>query len=112
MTGPDDRLDGELLSRFGAASPAADPAFTTRVLDALPRHNWMRPAIIVFAGLLGVLVAGLQLPRLVLAMDSVAGALGVVAVDTLGAQALAMGVVAVALAAVTLVLFRRDTLTL
>lgn len=41
-----------------------------------------------------------------------AGGLGIIAADTLGAQALAMGVVAVGLGAVTLVLFRRDMLAL
>jgi hypothetical protein len=111
MTRPDERFDEDLRSLFAAASPGPDPAFTAGVLTALPRAPWLRPAILALAGLLGVLIAGFQLPELVLAMDMIAGGLGVAAIDTMGAQALAMGIVAVGLAAVTLVLFWRGNLT-
>lgn len=112
MTRSDDTFERELLGRFEAISPVPDDAFTSGVLAALPRPGWLRPAILVLAGMLGVLLAGLQLPELALAMNRVAAGLGVAAIDTMGAQALAMGIVAVGLGAVTLVLFRRGSLTL
>ncbi|AZU03331.1 hypothetical protein X907_0787 [Glycocaulis alkaliphilus] len=112
MTRSDDLFEQELLGRFEAMSPLPDDAFTASVVAALPRTGWLRPVILVLAGMLGVLVASLQLPELVFAMDRIAAGLGVAAIDTMGAQALAMGIVAVGLGAVTLVLFRRGNLTL
>jgi len=109
MTGHYDDFDARLADMFGAQTPAADTLFTTRVMDALPRSSMVRPVALTLAGLSGALVAGWQFPNLVSAVDAMMGGFGGLAMDAVGPQALAMGLMAIGLAAVTLVLTRRGT---
>lgn len=107
MTGHHDDFDARLADMFGAHTPAADPLFTGRVMDVLPRPSLARPVALTLAGLTGALVAGWQFPNLVSALDAMMGGFGGLAMEAVGPQALAMGLTAIGLAAVTLVLTRR-----
>lgn len=110
MTNPDDDFDQHLRGLFQAAEPLPDDRFTARVIDALPAPSPVRPVLLAASGLAGVAIAGTQLPELAGALDVMLGGFGVMTVDAIGVQALAMGFVAAALVSAMAVLFRQSSL--
>ncbi|MGP1274653.1 MAG: hypothetical protein ACQRW7_04455 [Caulobacterales bacterium] len=112
MIASDDSFDAELNALFSARAPEPDPAFTAGVMRALPAGTAFKPLLLAAAGLLGLVIAAFQLPGLVGVINGMTGGAAALAASVIGPQALAMGVVAVGLAAVTHVLFRRTGLSL
>lgn len=112
MSGSDKDFDARLANLFDAAAPPADDRFTRAVMEAVPAPALARPVLLVLAGLAGALAAGWQLPSLMPALTRVMDMLGGAAVETLGQQAIIMGLVTAVLAGVMLVLFRRGGLDL